>query len=108
DMLAAVIDASPVAIVCLSADRSVLVWILAAAQIFGCTAAETLARPYRLVPQGREAEYDELITQALAGETLRDVRVQRRRKDGSLAEISFDAAAMHDSNGVRGVAYALV
>jgi len=107
DMLAAVIDASPVAIVCLAADRSVMVWSRAAEQIFGFTAAETIGRPYPLVPPAREAEYDELFARALAGETLRDIRVKRRRKDGSVAEISFDAAAMHDSNGVHAVAYAL-
>jgi PAS domain S-box-containing protein len=107
DTLAAVIDASPVGIICLAADRTVMVWSRAAEQIFGFMAAETIGRPYPLVPAGREAEYDELFARALAGETLRDVRVQRRRKDGSLVEISFDAAAMHDLNGVRGVAYAL-
>jgi PAS domain S-box-containing protein len=107
EMLTAVIDASPVAIVCLAPDRNVLVWSRAAEQIFGYTAEETSNRPYMLVPPGHETEYDDLFTRAMAGETLRDIRVKRRRKDGSLVDISFDAAAMFDAGKVKAVAYAL-
>ncbi len=108
EMLAAVIDASPVAIICLAADRTVIVWSRAAEQIFGYKAEETVGKLYPLVPEGQEAEFDALVKRALAGETLRNIRVQRRRKDGSLVDISFDAAAMYDGKTIRGVAYALV
>ncbi|MBZ0148751.1 MAG: PAS domain S-box protein, partial [Pseudorhodoplanes sp.] len=108
ETLAAVIDASPEAIICLAADRTVIVWNRTAEQVFGYKAQEIVGRPYPLVQEGHEAESNALVERALAGETLRDVRVQRRRKDGSLVDISFDAATMYDSDGVRGVAYALV
>ena len=107
EMLGAVIDASPIAIVCIAPDRRVMVWSRAAEQIFGFSAEETIGQPYKLVPSGKEAEYDNLFGRALAGETLRDVQVVRQRKDGSLVDLSFDAAAMYDSDGVRGIAYAL-
>jgi len=105
--LAAVIDASPVAIVCLSPERRVLVWSRAAEEIFGYTAEETINRSYMLVPKGHEAEYDNLFVRAMAGETLRNIRVQRRRKDGALVDISFDAAPMYEAGEVKAVAYAL-
>jgi PAS domain S-box-containing protein len=110
EMLTAIIDASPVAIVCLAADRTVLLWSRAAQQIFGYTAEETVGRPYSLVPPGQEskAEYDALMERALAGETLRDIRVTRRRKDGVLVDISFDAAAIREAGQVKAIAYALV
>jgi signal transduction histidine kinase/ActR/RegA family two-component response regulator len=60
-----------------------------------------------LVPPGHEAEYEDLFDRALAGETLRDIRVTRRRKDGTTIDISFDAAAMSGPDGVKGIAYAL-
>jgi PAS domain S-box-containing protein len=107
ETLTAVIDASPVAIVCLALDRSVLVWSRAAEQIFGYTAEEAVGRPYMLVPEGQVPEYDDLFGRALAGEILRDIRVTRRRKDGTLVDISFDAAALQDSGRVKAVAYAL-
>jgi PAS domain S-box-containing protein len=107
ETLAAVIDASPVAILCLAPDRKVLVWSRAAEQIFGYTADETLGRPYMLVPPGQEPEYDDLFTRALAGEMLRDIRVKRRRKDGSVVDVSFDAAPMVQDGKVKAIAYAL-
>jgi PAS domain S-box-containing protein len=107
DTLSAVVDASPVAIICLDRDRQVLVWSRAAEQIFGYTADEVRGRPYMLVPPGREGEFDDIMAQAFAGKTLRDVRVTRQRKDGSLIEISFDAATMYEDGEPRAVAFAL-
>jgi len=109
EMLTAVIDASPVAILCLAADRTVTVWSRAAEQIFGYTAEEVLGWPYALVPAGSkpEMEYDDLFARAMAGETLRGIKVKRRRKDGQVIDVSFDAAAMHGPNGVKAIAYAL-
>jgi diguanylate cyclase (GGDEF)-like protein/PAS domain S-box-containing protein len=108
ETLSAVIYASPVAIICLSIERTVLVWSHAAEQIFEYSAAEAVGRPYKLVPEGMEAEFDKLFERAMRGETLRGVHVQRRRKDGSLLHISFAGAAMYDAQGkIRGIAYAL-
>ena len=110
EMLTAIIDASPVAIVCLAADRTVLLWSRAAQQIFGYTAEETVGPPVFTGASRAEskAEYDALIERALAGETLRDIRVTRRRKDGVLVDISFDAAAIREAGQVKAIAYALV
>ncbi len=107
ETLSAVIDASPVAIICLAPDRSVMMWSRSAERIFGYTAEETVGKPYNLVPDGHEAQYERLFEQAMAGETIRDARVQRRRKDGALIEVSFSGAAMYGPEGIRGVAYAL-
>jgi PAS domain S-box-containing protein len=107
ETLAAVIDASPVAIICLSPERKVTIWSRAAEQIFGYAADEVLGKPYALVPADGEAEYAQLFARALAGDTLRDIRVTRRRKDGSPVEVSFDAAALHGPDGVTAIAYAL-
>ena len=106
ETLAAVIDASPVAIFCLAPDRTVMMWSRAAEHIFGYSAEETIGKPYKLVPEGHEAEYERLFERAMAGETIRDVRVQRRRKDGTLIEVSFSGAAMYGPDGIRGIAYA--
>jgi PAS domain S-box-containing protein len=108
EFLAAVTDASPVAITCIGPDRRVLFWSGAAERIFGYTAAETVGHPYKLVPEGSEAEFDALLARALGGEMFREMEVVRRRKDGSMVPIRFAGAALHDGQGnVRGVAYAL-
>jgi diguanylate cyclase (GGDEF)-like protein/PAS domain S-box-containing protein len=108
ETLAAVIDASPVAIICVAPDRQVMVWSRAAEEIFGYTAQEAVGQPYKLVPPEGRAEFEALVARTLHGEILRDVEVRRQRKDGSLVDVSFSGAAMYDRGGVpRGVAYAL-
>jgi PAS domain S-box-containing protein len=109
ETLSAVIDASPVAIICLAPDATVTVWSRAAEMIFGYKAEEVIGRPYALVPSGEQpqGEYASLFARALAGETLRGIQVPRQRKDGTIIEISFDAAQMRGANGIKGVAYAL-
>ena len=107
EMLSAVIDASPVAIICIAPDRTVMMWSRAAERIFGYTAEETVGKPYSLVPEGHEAEFERLFEAAMAGETIRDIRVQRRHKDGALIEVSVSGAAMYGPEGIRSVAYAL-
>jgi PAS domain S-box-containing protein len=108
EMLAAVINASPVAIICVAPDRTVLLWSSAAEQIFGYTAKETEGKPYQLVPIGGEAEFDMYFERAFAGETIQNLEVMRQRKDGSLVDVNVSGAAVYDRNGrVRAVAYAL-
>lgn len=107
EMLAAVIDASPVAIFCLARDKRVLVWSRAAETLFGYGSEEIVGQVYDLVPPEGTEEFERLFARALAGETLRNIQVRRRRKDSSLVDISFAAAPLHNADGtIRGVAYA--
>ena len=52
DTLAAVIDASPVAIVCSDPERRIFLWNRSAEEIFGYTAEEALTQRVNLVPPG--------------------------------------------------------
>ena len=107
DTLAAVIDASPVAIVCSDVDRKLVLWSRGAEQIFGYAAAEVLGARTRLIPHGEEAVSQTLFDRAFKGETIRDVQLKRRRKDGTLVDVRVAAAPMYNLDGtVRGVAWA--
>jgi diguanylate cyclase (GGDEF)-like protein/PAS domain S-box-containing protein len=107
DTLAAVIDASPVAIVCSDVNRKLVLWSHGAEQIFGYAAAEVLGERTKLIPHGEEAISQGLFDRAFRGETVRDVQVRRRRKDGTLVDVRIAAAPMYNLDGtVRGVAWA--
>jgi len=107
DTLGAVIDASPVAIVCSDLERRIVLWNHAAEQMFGYSAAEAVGPRTKLVPPSGAAHSQALFDRAIAGETVRDEQVTRMRKDGSLVEVRIAAARMHDADGaVRGVAWA--
>ena len=107
DTLSAVIDASPVAIVCSDLDRRIMLWSRAAEQLYGYTAEQTIGTPIKIVPPEGRAASRALYERARNGESIRDVEVRRRRKDGSFVDIKIAAAPMYHPDGtVRGVAWA--
>jgi diguanylate cyclase (GGDEF)-like protein/PAS domain S-box-containing protein len=106
DTLAAVIDASPVGIICSNRERQLVLWSRGAEQMFGFSASEVLGRQAQIIPRGAEAGSRELFERALKGETIRDVELRRMRKDGSLIDVRVAAAPMHNLDGtVRSVAW---
>jgi diguanylate cyclase (GGDEF)-like protein/PAS domain S-box-containing protein len=107
DTLSAVIDASPVAIVCSDLDRRIMLWSRAAEQLYGYSAEETIGRPIKIVPPEGESASLAVYERARNGESVHDVEARRQRKDGSVVEVRIAAAPMYDPDGkVRGVAWA--
>jgi diguanylate cyclase (GGDEF)-like protein/PAS domain S-box-containing protein len=107
ETLAAVIDASPVAIVCSNLERNIVLWSRAAEQIFGYTAQETMGQRTKLIPPEAAADSEGLFERCLHGEAVRDLEVKRRRKDGSIVDIRLAATPMYNPDGtVWGVAWA--
>jgi diguanylate cyclase (GGDEF)-like protein/PAS domain S-box-containing protein len=107
ETLSAVIDASPVAIVCSDPERNVVLWSRAAEEIFGYTSEETMGRPTKLVPPECMVESQSLFERCMCGEAIRDIEVKRRRKDGSMVDIRLAATPVYDPGGkVRGVVWA--
>jgi diguanylate cyclase (GGDEF)-like protein/PAS domain S-box-containing protein len=106
DTLAAVIDASPVAIVCSDSTRQIVLWSRGAEQIFGYPAEDVLGHRTMIIPPGGEPFSQALFDRAFRGETIRDVELKRRRKDGSLVDVRVAAAPMRNPDGsVRSVAW---
>jgi diguanylate cyclase (GGDEF)-like protein/PAS domain S-box-containing protein len=107
DTLATVIDASPVAIVCSDPDCRIFLWSRAAEEIFGYTAEEAAGQRADMLPPKSSDQSQHLFERAISGETLRNVRLKKRRKDGSLVDVRVAAAPMYNPDGsVRGVARA--
>jgi PAS domain S-box-containing protein len=108
DTLAAVIDASPVAISCCDLERRIILWNRSAEQIYGYSAEEALGSFVKVIPPDEIDESFAFFRRASAGETIRDAEVKRLRKDGSLVHVRLAAAPMHSHDGsVRGVAWAV-
>ena len=105
--LIAVIDASPVAIVCSDMERRIFIWSRAAEQMFGYTAEEAAGQLAHTVPPKSVQQSQGLFERAARGETLRNLHLKRMRKDGSLIDVRAAAAPMYNPDGtVRGVARA--
>ena len=104
--LDAVIDASPVAIVCSDLDRRIFVWNRAAEDMYGYTEAEVLGQHVKVVPTERADESLDIWRRACAGEIVPAIETTRSRKDGTLVEVRLAAAPVFAEDGrVRGVAF---
>ncbi len=107
DTLSAVIDASPVAIVCTDPERRIFLWNPAAERIFGYTAAEAIGRHARDMPPPASSEPVGLVKRAVSGEIVRDLHLKRGARTAPLVDVRAAAAAMYNADGsVRGVARA--
>jgi diguanylate cyclase (GGDEF)-like protein/PAS domain S-box-containing protein len=104
DALGAVIDASPVAIICCDLERKVFIWNNAAEQIFGYSAEEIIGQVAPLTSPAQAEDSPALFKRLLGGETIRDLHLKRVRKDGRMIDVRFAGAPMYNPDGsVRGV-----
>jgi diguanylate cyclase (GGDEF)-like protein/PAS domain S-box-containing protein len=104
--LDAVIDASPIAIVCSDLERRLIVWNRAAEDMYGYTEAEVLGQKVRVVPPELIDESIGLHARACAGEIVPAIETTRVRKDGTVVEVRLAAAPVFAEDGrVRGVAF---
>ena len=106
--LETLIDASPHAIVCLDAERRVILWNAAAEHLFGYTAEEVLDRPYPLILPEESDEFDDRFRRLASGEILRNMASHRRHQDGSAIDTSSSASALFDTAGaLQGVIFVI-
>ena len=108
DTLAAVIDASPVAIICSDPERRIFLWNRSAEKIFGYTAEEALRTAGQsFTAQGQRQIARTVPSRIAAAKRCATCSIKRLRKDGSPVDVRAAAAPMYNPDGsVRGVARA--
>ncbi len=96
--------ASPVPIGAIDATGHVTMWNPAAERVFGWNEKDVIGKPNPILPE-EEAEAAALLhKRLLSGETLTGVEVRRRKRDGSLVDISLSASPLWDANHrVKGI-----
>jgi PAS domain S-box-containing protein len=93
------LEASPVAIIGLSAAGNVLLWNVAAERIFGWAAEQVIGKPLPTIPAGSEPEFSHILDSQMQGIPQRSRDVVRRRKDGSLIYLKLWTAPLCDTDG---------
>jgi PAS domain S-box-containing protein len=97
--LVGMIDASPLAMVSLDRDANVIGWNPAAEQLFGFAADEVLGRTLPTVPEDKWNQLRTLVREQHAGHRAIAVDVTRRRKDGTLLELTLWSAPLYNAQG---------
>jgi len=99
-LLGAIVDSSDDAIVSKTLDGIITSWNPAAERLFGFTAAEAVGQSIlMIIPPDRRAEEDMVLARVRAGQAVDHFETVRRRKDGSLVEISLTVSPVRDTRG---------
>lgn len=98
--IAAIVESSNDAVVGLSPDGKIISWNPSAAKIFGFAAAEATGQPITLiVPEARLEEERQILKRVARGELVSTFETARRRKDGTLVEVSITVSPVRANDG---------
>jgi PAS domain S-box-containing protein len=98
--LAAIVESSDDAIVGKDANGIINSWNQGAERIFQYKASEVIGQPVTvLIPISLHPEETEILGRIRRGEQVQHFETVRRRKDGSLIDVSLTISPIKDSNG---------
>ena len=98
--LAAIVESSDDAILSVDLDGVIATWNGGAERLFGYEADEIIGKPVTmLIPADREGEELELLGRLRRGEQVDHYKTERRRKDGTIVEVSLTLSPLKDSAG---------
>ena len=98
--LAAIVESSGDAIVSKDLNGVIASWNQGAERLFGYTAEETIGKSVTLlIPPERHDEEQSILERIRRGESIEHFETVRRRKDGSLLDISLTVSPIRDTKG---------
>jgi PAS domain S-box-containing protein len=98
--LAAVVRSSHDAIVSKDLNGQIRSWNSAAERLFGYSAQEAVGQSIRmLLPPSKADDFFSILDRIRRGERVEHYETLRRRKDGSLVEVSLTISPVYDENG---------
>jgi PAS domain S-box-containing protein len=98
--LATIVDTSDDAIISKNLDGVIQTWNRGAERIFGYTASEVVGKSITvLLPPERHDEEPAILARLRAGERIEHYQTVRRRKDGTLLDISLTVSPIRDKTG---------
>jgi PAS domain S-box-containing protein len=97
--LKAIFDSSPSGIIVLDPEGKVLDWNRGAQGIFGYAAEEVKGRPYPLAPEDDYDTFKKDLDSALSGNTVQNIELTRKCKDGRMIHILHSHAPLRDAEG---------
>jgi PAS domain S-box-containing protein len=100
EMLAAIVSSSDDAIVSKDLNGFITTWNKGAERIFGYTAEEAVGQHITLIiAADRRDEEADILARLRRGERVDHFQTVRRRKDGTLVDISVSVSPLRDSTG---------
>lgn len=100
-LLSAIVDSSDDAIISKNLSGVITSWNKSAERLFGYTAKEAIGQTVAalLIPADRQNEEPDILARLRRGERVDHFETRRRRKDGSLLDISLTISPVRDAHG---------
>jgi PAS domain S-box-containing protein len=99
-LLGAIVDSSDDAIISKDLNGVIMSWNRSAELLFGYTAEEAVGKPVTLIiPPDRLDEEPGILSRLKRGERVNHFETVRRRKDGTLLDISLTISPVRDAQG---------
>jgi PAS domain S-box-containing protein len=96
----AIVESSDDAIIAKDLNGTIINWNRGAERLFGYTADEAIGKPVAmLIPMDRQDEEPGILARIHRGERIEHYETIRRRKDGSLVEISLSVSPIRNRQG---------
>ena len=96
---AAIVVATDAAIIGTDLDGVITIWNGGAEQIFGYRADEAIGHPITMLQTDPSRDFERVVAGARAGENVELDEAVRRRKDGTLVEVSVTVSPVTDDAG---------
>lgn len=101
DWLAAIVDGSDDAIISKDLQGNIKTWNRGAQRLFGYQPEEVIGKPITLlIPEDRLNEEPAILAQIRAGMRVEHFETVRKKKDGTLFDISLTISPIRDARGV--------
>jgi PAS domain S-box-containing protein len=98
--LASIVESSDDSIITKNLDGIIMSWNKSAERVFGYTAEEVVGKPVTiLIPTELHDEEPGILARIRRGERIDHYETVRRRRDGSLIDISLTVSPVKDSQG---------
>ena len=99
-LLGAIVNSSDDAIISKDLNGIITSWNISAERLFGYTSAEVIGKPVTiLIPADRIDEEPQILSRLKRGERVDHFETIRKRKDGSLLDISLTISPVKDKRG---------
>lgn len=100
--LASIIESSEDAIIGKTLDGIITSWNYGAEKMYGYTQEEAIHQPISMIiPADRQEEMTEILNKIRNGENIDNYETIRKKKDGSLVDVSISVSSIYNEKGLR-------
>lgn len=98
--LASIVDSAVDAVIGRSLEGTVIIWNHGAERLFGYLASEAIGKDIAfLIDEIDLARESEILPRVLGGEVIENYETRRRRRDGTLIDVSLSVSPIKDEDG---------